>query len=314
MDGMVLWEVVETERKKFQQGMRLIRVSTHPVVQTCPIVLTVSSSTISLEVLHSANATLLPLQPSARRMQPNGHAFKNAGPATVISQLNIPLPIKVPLWSLPPQPSTLHSAKSLVTLAITLSGPSYFGTFVSFLSAERWNGGACTRTSKSSRNTTGPIWTSPGGSECGRCPTSASRIRARLWPSNVVFNQWNATNAVGIGATRLCTTSDFRAKQRSLDQSLGAWRCGCTVSLISYWKRHIKPHWRRSVFGVVFRGISDAVPGRQCSIPGRRQALAQGHYARFWYSCPAVKHQSACHDRLLGGAVSCGLYRGLHHQ
>jgi len=36
VDGMVLWEVVETERKKFSKGMRLISVSTRSVVQTCP--------------------------------------------------------------------------------------------------------------------------------------------------------------------------------------------------------------------------------------------------------------------------------------
>ena len=32
MDGMVLWEVVETERKKFNQGMRLINVSTRSIL------------------------------------------------------------------------------------------------------------------------------------------------------------------------------------------------------------------------------------------------------------------------------------------
>jgi hypothetical protein len=35
MDGMVLWEVVEAERLKLKQGMRLDCVSNRSVVQTC---------------------------------------------------------------------------------------------------------------------------------------------------------------------------------------------------------------------------------------------------------------------------------------
>jgi len=98
VDGMVLWEVVETERKKFSKGMRLISVSTRSVVQTCPTVLTASSSIISLEMGHSVSAVLLLLRHSARQIQPDGHAFKNAGPTTVTSQSTIPLLTKVPLW------------------------------------------------------------------------------------------------------------------------------------------------------------------------------------------------------------------------
>lgn len=59
-------------------------------------------------------------------------------------------------------------------------------------------------------------------------------------------------------------------------------------------------------------GISDSIPGSHCSIPGRGRALANGHYARLWYSRLAIEHQSGCHDRLLGGTVPRGLYRGLH--
>ena len=61
-----------------------------------------------------------------------------------------------------------------------------------------------------------------------------------------------------------------------------------------------------------FGGMSDTVPGSHGSIPGRGGALANGHYALFWYSRPAVEHQSTYHDRLLGGVFPGGLYRGLH--
>jgi len=97
MDGLVLWEVVETERMKFKQGMRLICVSTRSVTRTRPVELTKSSSTRPMEAIHSANVTLLPLRRLARRIQPDGHAFKNAGPTTVLSQSSIPLTTKVPL-------------------------------------------------------------------------------------------------------------------------------------------------------------------------------------------------------------------------
>jgi len=178
MDGLVLWEVVETERMKFKQGMRLIRVSTRSVVQTREVRLTAGSSTRHLEAFHSASVTLLPLQPSARRIQPDGHAFKNAGRNTVIAQSSIPLPTKVLLWSPPRRPTTLPTVNSLATLEKTLSGSRVFSKFVLFLSAERWNGGACTRTRKSLRTSTGPIETSPGSNDRGRCPTSTSSMRA----------------------------------------------------------------------------------------------------------------------------------------
>ena len=142
IDGLVLWEVVETERMKFKQGMRLVRVSTRSVAQTRPVELTESSSTKPVDVFHSASVTLLPLQPSARRVQPDGHAFKNAGPTTVVSQSSIPLPTKVPLWSPPLRPTIRPTVNLRATLEKTLSGSRHFSKFVSSLSAERWNGDA----------------------------------------------------------------------------------------------------------------------------------------------------------------------------
>ena len=142
MDGLVLWEVVETERMKFKQGMRLVRVSTRSVVYIRQVGLTAGPSTKHLDVFHSASVTLLPLQPSARRMQPGGHACKNAGRPTVLAQSIIPLPTKVLLWSPPRHPTTLPTVNSLATLGKILSGSRVFSKSVSFLSAERWNGGA----------------------------------------------------------------------------------------------------------------------------------------------------------------------------
>jgi hypothetical protein len=65
---------------------------------------------------------------------------------------------------------------------------------------------------------------------------------------------------------------------------------------------------------VGFRGISDTVPGCNSPIPDRGQALANGHDARFWYSRRTIEHQPSCHDRPLGGALSCSLYRGVHRR
>jgi len=61
-------------------------------------------------------------------------------------------------------------------------------------------------------------------------------------------------------------------------------------------------------FRAVFAGISDPGLGLHCSISGRGRTFANGYYGRFWYSCPAVEYQSACHNRLLGGTISRGLH------